>query len=52
MNCLSNRAEVEFPVTPALPEPAKAKVPAVPMVLPLVAHAGLVDVVVGEVVGE
>jgi hypothetical protein len=52
MNCLSNRAEVEFPVTPAVPEPAKAKVPAVPMVLPLVAHAGLVDVVAGEVVGE
>jgi hypothetical protein len=52
MNCLSNRAEVEVPVTPPLPEPAKAKVPTVPMVLPGLAHAGLVDVVVGEVVGK
>ena len=38
-----------FPTTPPLPSPAKLPIPRVPLV---VAHAGLVDVVVGEVVGE
>ena len=40
-----------MPVTPAFPAPAKLPIPPAPMV-PVVAHAGLLDVVVGEVVGE
>src|SRR5258708_8889352 len=51
MNCLSRRAESAVPVTPALPAPAKLPIPPAPVV-PVVAHAGLLDVVVGEVVGE
>jgi hypothetical protein len=49
MNCLSRRAEIDVPLTPALPAPAfpKPAVPAVPTALLL--HAALV-VVVGEVV--
>jgi hypothetical protein len=39
------------PVTPAFPAPAKLPIPPAPVV-PVVAHAGLLDVVVGEVVGE
>jgi hypothetical protein len=49
MNCLRICAESVFPTTPPLPSPAKLPIPRVPLV---VAHAGLVDVVVGEVVGE
>jgi hypothetical protein len=51
MNSLSNRAEIDVPVTPAFPAPAfpKPPVPALPTVL--FEHAGLVDVVVGERVG-
>src|SRR5260370_1515989 len=51
MNCLSRRAESDVPVTPALPAPAKLPIPPA-SVVPVVAHAGLLDVVVGEVVGE
>src|SRR3979490_1995928 len=51
MNCLSRRAEFDVPVTPAFPAPAKLPIPPAPVV-PVVAHAGLLDVVVGEVVGE
>jgi hypothetical protein len=51
MNCLSRRAEVDVPVIPALPEPAKLPIPPTPVV-PVVAHAGLLDVATGEVVGE
>ena len=40
-----------MPVTPAFPAPAKLPIPPVP-VAPVVAHAGLLDVVVGEVVDE
>jgi hypothetical protein len=39
------------PVTPAFPAPAKLPIPPAPVV-PVVAQAGLLDVVVGEVVGE
>jgi len=39
---------VVVPETPAVPAPAKLPIPPVPMV----PHAGLLDVVVGEVVGE
>jgi hypothetical protein len=49
MNCLSIRAESDVPVTPPLPSPAKLPIPPAPVV---VAHAGLLDVVTGEVVGE
>jgi hypothetical protein len=48
MNCRNNRAVADVPVIPALPAPAKLPIPGV---VPLV-HAGLVDVVVGEVVGK
>jgi hypothetical protein len=48
MNCLSNRAEIVVPETPAVPAPAKLPIPGV---VPLV-HAGLVDAVEGKVVGE
>ncbi|MGB6399153.1 MAG: hypothetical protein WBF73_26265 [Bradyrhizobium sp.] len=48
MNCLNNRAVADVPVIPALPAPAKLPIPGV---VPLV-HAGLVDAVVGKVVGE
>jgi hypothetical protein len=48
MNCLNNRAVADVPVIPALPAPAKLPIPGV---VPLV-HAGLVDAVVGRVVGE
>jgi hypothetical protein len=48
MNCLNNRAVADAPVTPAVPAPAKLPIPGVE---PLV-HAGLLDAVVGEVVGE
>src|SRR5216684_2642026 len=51
INCLSVRAPIDVPVTPAFPAPAKLPIPPAPMV-PVVAHAGLLDVVVGEVVGE
>jgi hypothetical protein len=39
---------------PALPAPAKLPIPPAPMVpvVPVVAHAGLVDGVVGETVGN
>ena len=49
MNCLSRRAEIDVPLTPASPVPTfpKPPLPAVPTALLL--HAGLV-VVVGEVV--
>jgi hypothetical protein len=47
MVCLSSRAESDVPVTPALPAPAKLPIPP----LPGLAHAGLVDAVVDEVVG-
>jgi hypothetical protein len=39
------------PVIPAFPAPAKLPIPPTP-VAPVVAHAGLLDVVVGDVVGE
>jgi hypothetical protein len=48
MDCLCSRAEADVPVIPALPSPAKLPIP----LLPGVAHAGLVDVVVGDVMGE
>jgi len=48
MNCLNNRAVAVVPETPAVPAPAKLPIPGV---VPLV-HAGLVDAVVGKVVGE
>jgi hypothetical protein len=47
MDCLSNRAESDVPVTPPLPAPAKLPIPT----LPGVAHAGLIDAVVDEVAG-
>ncbi len=50
MNCLSRRAERVVPTTPPLPSPAKLPIP--PASPAVVAHAGLLDVVVGEVVGE
>jgi hypothetical protein len=49
MNCLSNRAVIDEPWTPPLPSPAKAPGP---VLAPLAAQAGLLDVVVvGESVG-
>src|SRR3984893_9420711 len=48
MNCLNNRAVADVPEIPALPAPAKLPIPGV---VPLV-HAGLLDAVVGKVVGE
>jgi hypothetical protein len=48
MNCLNDRAVAEVPVIPAVPAPAKLPIPGV---VPLV-HAGLLDAVVGKVVGE
>jgi hypothetical protein len=49
MYCLSNRADIDVPVTPPLPSPAKLKGPTA---VPGVAHAGLLDAVVDEVAGE
>jgi hypothetical protein len=49
MNCLSSRAEFDVPVIPALPSPAKLPIPPL---APGVAHAGLLDAVVGDVTGE
>jgi hypothetical protein len=49
MNFLSNRAVIDVPWTPPLPSPAKLPGPRLG---PVVAQAGLLDVVVGEVVGE
>ena len=40
-----------MPVTPAVPAPAKLPIPPAPVV-PVVAHAGLLDVAVAEVVGD
>jgi len=53
MNCLSIRADIDVPMTPAFPAPAKLPGPAVPLtpVVAAVAHAGLVGAVVGETVG-
>jgi hypothetical protein len=50
MNCLSRRAEIDVPLTPASPVPTfpKPPLPAVPTALLL--HAALV--VVGETVGS
>jgi hypothetical protein len=48
INCLNNRAVADVPEIPALPAPAKLPIPGV---APLV-HAGLLDAVVGKVVGE
>jgi hypothetical protein len=48
MNCLNKRAVADVPEIPALPAPAKLPIPGV---VPLV-HAGLLDAVVGKVVGE
>ena len=48
MNCLNDRAVADVPVTPAVPAPAKLPIPGV---VPLV-HAGLLDAVVGKVVGD
>ena len=47
MDCLSIRALIDVPVTPAVPAPAKLPIALVPGD----AHAGLVDVVAGETVG-
>src|SRR2546421_502437 len=44
----AKRRRREVPETPAVPAPAKLPIPGV---VPLV-HAGLLDVVVGEVVGD
>src|ERR1700732_3185048 len=49
MYCLSIRADIDAPVTPALPSPAKLRGP---VTVPGLAHAGLLDVVVDEVIGE
>jgi hypothetical protein len=49
MDCLCSRAEFDVPVIPALPSPAKLPIP---MLVPGVAHAGLLDIVVGDVTGE
>jgi len=49
MDCLSIRAAIDAPVTPALPSPAKLRGP---MTVPGLAHAGLLDVVVDEAIGE
>jgi len=49
MDCLSSRADIVVPVTPALPAPAKVRGP---VAVPGLAHAGLLDVVVDEVIGE
>jgi hypothetical protein len=49
MYCLSIRADIDAPVTPALPSPAKLRGP---MTVPGLAHAGLLDVVVDEAIGE
>jgi hypothetical protein len=49
MVCLSSRADIDVPVTPALPAPAKLRGP---VRAPGVAHAGLPDVVADEVIGE
>jgi hypothetical protein len=49
MDCLSIRADIDVPVTPALPSPAKLRGP---MTVPGLAHAGLLDVVVDEAIGE
>ncbi len=49
MYCLSIRADIDAPVTPALPSPAKLRGP---MTVPGLAHAGLLDEVVDEVAGE
>ncbi len=49
MDCLSIRAAIDAPVTPALPSPAKLRGP---VAVPGLAHAGLLDVVVDEVIGE
>src|SRR6266403_782727 len=53
MNCLSIRADIDVPMTPAFPAPAKHPGPAVPLtpVVAAVAHAGLVGAVAGETVG-
>src|SRR3981081_1512993 len=49
MDCLSIRAAIDAPVTPALPSPAKLRGP---MTVPGLAHAGLLDEVVDEAIGE
>ncbi|MEH2565717.1 hypothetical protein [Bradyrhizobium sp. AZCC 2289] len=48
INCLSVRALIDVPGTPAVPAPAKLPTP----LAPGAAHAGLLAVVAGEVVGE
>jgi hypothetical protein len=48
MDCLSSRDDIDVPVTPALPSPAKLRA----LVPPGLAHAGLLDAVVDEVTGE
>jgi hypothetical protein len=48
MNCLNKRAVADVPEIPAVPSPAKLPIPGV---VPLV-HAGLLEAVVGKVVGE
>ena len=48
INCLSVRALIDVPGSPAFPAPAKLPIP----LAPVVAHAGLLAVVAGEVVGE
>ena len=48
MDCLCSLAESVVPVTPAVPAPAKLPIPP----LPGFAHAGLLDAVVDEVIGE
>jgi hypothetical protein len=49
MNCLSRSDGVDVPVIPAFPAPAKLPTP---RAAGLVAHAGLLEIVVGEVMGE
>src|ERR1700736_3568739 len=49
MYCLSIRADIDAPVTPALPSPAKLRGP---MTAAGLAHAGLLDVGVDEAIGE
>jgi hypothetical protein len=51
MNCLSIRAEIDVPVTPAFPAPAFPNPPLPALPTPEFVHARLVDVVVGERVG-
>jgi hypothetical protein len=52
MDCLWSRSAIVFPVTPALPSPAKLPIwMLMPGLVPGLPHAGLPDVVVGGIAG-